>query len=95
MGKRCESDLLEPRAEQQARRREFLDALQNMQRHRSDFLVFDPFDTLCGRNPVACTPKRDGRLFYLDESHLTEEGSEMLTDPFVAALKTAGWLAVQ
>jgi hypothetical protein len=95
IGKRCESDLLESRAEQQARRREFLDALQKIQRQRKDFLVFDPFDTLCGREPVACSPKRDGRLFYRDESHLTEEGSEMLADPFVAALKAAGWLPAQ
>lgn len=92
IGDRCDGDLVESRVEQQARRREFLDALQNIQRQRKDFLVYDPFNTLCGQDPVACSPKRDGRLFYRDESHLTEEGSEMLADPFVEALRANGWL---
>jgi len=95
IGERCEGDLIESRVEQQARRREFLSALQNIQRQRKDFLVFDPFDTLCGRDTVACTPKREGRLFYRDESHLTEEGSEMLADPFIETLRASGWLPTQ
>lgn len=92
IGKRCEGDLLESRAEQQARRREFINALLNIELQRKYFMVFDPFDTLCGRDAIACSPKRDGRLFYRDESHLTEEGSEMLVEPFIAALKASGWL---
>jgi hypothetical protein len=69
-----------------------MDALQKIQRQRKDFLVFDPFDTFCGRDSITCSPKREGRLFYYDESHLTEEGSEMLADPFISALKASGWV---
>lgn len=92
IGARCKSDLMEVRAEQQARRSEFLDALQSVQRERDDFLLFDPFDTLCGPDATVCTPMRNGRLIYRDEAHLTEEGSEMLAEPFLAALRSAGWL---
>ena len=53
---------------------------------RPDLLVFDPFDTLCGAAGRTCTPVRDGELIYRNESHLTERGSELLTDPFVRFL---------
>ena len=93
IGSRCEGALVESRAEQLARRREFLAALRTIERSRSDFLIFDPFDTLCGPAAETCSPKHSGRLFYHDESHLTEEGSEMLEPAFVQRLKAKGWLS--
>lgn len=92
IGGRCQGDLVEARAEQQATRETYLKALLALQSDRSDFLVFDPFDIYCGTDPTTCTPMREGTLVYRDETHLTEKGSELLAAPLIAALESAGWI---
>ncbi len=82
MEDKCRSGFAEDRAEQLARRRDVTNYLLNLSRLRRDFFVFDPFDVLCGGTEGRCTPLRNGRLIYRDDSHLTEEGSELLVGPF-------------
>jgi peptidoglycan/LPS O-acetylase OafA/YrhL len=83
---RCSNGFVEDRGEELARRRDFTAYLRSLAMRRPDLLVFDPFDTLCGAAGRTCTPVRDGELIYRNESHLTERGSELLTDPFVRFL---------
>lgn len=79
---RCSTGYAEPREEQLARRQEFFDHLIKLVKMLPGFLVFDPFETLCGTDTARCSPVRDGKLMYRDESHLTEYGSERLNEPF-------------
>jgi len=78
----CRTGFAEDRAEQLARRRDVMQYLSALSSRRSNFFVFDPFDILCGGTAVQCSPVRDGRLIYRDSSHLTEQGSERLAEPF-------------
>src|SRR5262249_17061485 len=91
MGEHCHSGLLEDRGEQLARRRDVTNYLIDLSRKRNDFFVFDPFDVLCGSSAGRCTPLRNGRLIYRDDSHLTVEGSELLVDAFEAWLRSQRW----
>ena len=88
MGEDCHSGFFEDRGEQLARRRDVTDYLIDLSRKRNDFFVFDPFDVLCGSSEGSCTPLRNGRLIYRDESHLTGEGSELLIDAFEAFFRS-------
>jgi hypothetical protein len=88
MGTDCRNGFVEDRGEQLTRRRDATDYLLSLSHKRSDFFVFDPFDVLCGGPVGDCTPVRNGRLIYRDDSHLTEEGSELLTSPFEAFLRS-------
>lgn len=88
----CKGDLAESRSEQEARRSEVMSALTELQSRNENFYVFDPFPVLCGTHQTTCSPKRSDRLIYVDESHLTVEGSELLADSFVGALDKRGWL---
>jgi peptidoglycan/LPS O-acetylase OafA/YrhL len=89
MGEDCHSGFFEDRSEQLARRRDVTNYLIDLGRKRNDFFVFDPFDVLCGSSEGSCTPLRNGRLIYRDDSHLTEEGSELLVGAFEAFLKSS------
>ncbi len=86
----CKHGFVEARSEQLARRQEFTSYLLELRKRRPELLVFDPFDTLCGATGATCTPVRDGQLIYRNESHLTEEGSELLAPPFLQFLKDSG-----
>ncbi|MES0210229.1 acyltransferase [Mesorhizobium sp. M0028] len=90
MSAECHTGIVEDRNEQLARRRDVTDYLLGLSRTRSSFFVFDPFDALCGGPTGDCTPVRNGRVVYRDDSHLTEEGSEILTAPFEAFLSSHG-----
>jgi peptidoglycan/LPS O-acetylase OafA/YrhL len=83
----CRNGFLEDRGEELARRRDFTEYLLGLSRRRSDFFIFDPFVILCGSLEGDCTPIRDGRLIYRDDSHLTGQGSELLAPQFEAFLK--------
>lgn len=80
---KCKNGFAENRNEQLARRKDFFDYLRNLEKTHSNFYVYDPFDVLCGSTSKFCSPLREGgRLIYRDSSHLTEEGSELLSKPF-------------
>jgi peptidoglycan/LPS O-acetylase OafA/YrhL len=87
MGADCRNGFLEDRGEELARRRDVTEYLLGLNRKGSDFFVFDPFVVLCGTSEGDCTPVRDGRLIYRDDSHLTAQGSELLAAPFEAFLR--------
>ena len=82
----CKRGLTEGRGEQLARRQDFLNYLEGIEKTRSKFLTYDPFDLFCGFNDKLCTPIQGGHLIYRDQSHLTEKGSEMLSEPFLQFL---------
>ncbi len=92
LDEKCRNGFPEDRAEQLARRRDTTNALIALSRQRKDFLVFDPFEYLCGTSAGRglCSPLHNGRLIYRDNSHLTEEGSELLARPFEEFLKRHG-----
>jgi hypothetical protein len=94
MGADCRNGFLEDRGEELARRRDVTEYLLGLSRKRGDFFVFDPFAVLCGTSEGDCTPVRDGRLIYRDDSHLTGQGSELLAAPFEAFLRNHQLLAV-
>jgi peptidoglycan/LPS O-acetylase OafA/YrhL len=83
----CRNGFFEDRGEELARRRDITEYLLGLTRQRNDFFVFDPFIVLCGTSDGDCTPVRDGRLIYRDDSHLTGQGSELLAAPFEAFLR--------
>ena len=83
---RCRTGFVEDRGEQLARRQDYTDYLHGLARRKPGFLVFDPFDILCGDLAGRCTPVRGGELVYRDESHLTERGSESLAGPLLRFL---------
>jgi peptidoglycan/LPS O-acetylase OafA/YrhL len=87
MGADCRSGFLEDRNEELARRRDVTEYLLGLSRQRRDFFMFDPFAVLCGTSESSCTPMREGRLIYRDDSHLTGHGSELLAAPFEAFLR--------
>ncbi len=91
----CKGDLAESRSEQEARRNDLMSALAELQNQNENFIIYDPFPVLCGNNQSSCSPKKAGRLVYVDESHLTVEGSELLADSFIGALKQHGWIRSQ
>ena len=82
LGEECRNGFVEDRGEELARRHDVTEYLLGLTRKRGDFFVFDPFDVLCGASEGECTPVRDGRLIYRDDSHLTGQGSELLAAPF-------------
>lgn len=81
LSSRCAQGFTEMRSEQVARRSDFLGYLEELQRKVPQFVVFDPFETLCGSNATVCSPLRNGHLIYRDSSHLTERGSMLLYEP--------------
>ena len=89
---RCKYGLTEDLNEQLARRNDFLIAIKYLEKNYSNFYVFDPFDVLCGSDGKLCTPLRDGHILYRDESHLTEYGSEVMSEPFIQFLVNHGLL---
>jgi hypothetical protein len=93
MDEDCRNGFIEDRGEELARRRDVTEYLLGLSRRRSDLFVFDPFEVLCGASQDYCTPLRNGRLIYRDDSHLTEEGSELLVAPFEAFLRKLPFLA--
>ena len=92
LDRRCHEGFVEPRSEQEARRTDLLEYLGALQSNRADFFVFDPFPILCGSDREFCNPRRGGRLLYRDDSHLTEEGSEILFPAFEEFLVGHGLL---
>jgi hypothetical protein len=82
----CRNGFPEDRGEELGRRRDVFDYLVDLSRKRNDFFVYDPFNPLCGNARGDCTPMRNGRLIYRDNSHITEEGSELLAPSFEAFL---------
>lgn len=90
MSAECRGGLAEDRGEELARRRDLTDFLRQLSQKRRDFFVFDPFDILCGAGVGYCTPVRNGRVIYRDDSHLTAEGAELLTPPFEQFLRQNG-----
>jgi len=88
----CRAGFLTPRGEQLTRRDEIAAYLTALEHRMPTFRVFDPFDFLCGELKDSCTPIRDGKLIYRDESHLTEGGGEMLYVPFLQFLEGDGLL---
>lgn len=87
IAKKCAEGFTEERNEQAARRKDFFRYLSGLEVVRSGFYVYDPFEVLCGVPGTLCSPLRGERLIYRDPSHLTEEGSELLSAPFVEFLR--------
>ena len=71
------------RNEQLARRQDFMNYLKQLEKSRSNFVVFDPFNILCGPKDDVCSPLRSGNLIYRDSSHLTEGGSELISTSLI------------
>lgn len=94
LSSRCRAGLAEPRSEEMVRRRDFMDYLRNGVAKMPRTFVFDPFETLCGSDPVTCSPVSGDRYTYRDDSHLTEFGSELMAPAFEAFLRQKGlWAA--
>lgn len=55
-----------------------LDYLKTFQRKYSNLVIFDPFDSLCSRE--TCFGGKNGKVWYLDEDHLTVSGASQLED---------------
>jgi hypothetical protein len=50
--------------------------LQNLQRKYSNLTIVDPFDSLCDQE--TCFGGKNGKVWYLDEDHLTVSGAAQL-----------------
>jgi hypothetical protein len=91
MGPECKNGFQEDRSEELARRRDVMSYLEGLTHRRKDFLLFDPFEVLCGTiDGLHCTPVRDGKLIYRDGTHLTAPGSELMAPSFVQFLQDHG-----
>ena len=55
-----------------------LDYLKTFQRKYSNLVIFDPFNSLCSRE--TCFGGKNGKVWYLDEDHLTVSGASQLED---------------
>jgi hypothetical protein len=90
MDAQCNKGFSENRAEELARRSDVVDYLERLSATHPELLVFDPFDPLCGSASGDCTPLRKGKLIYRDDSHITVQGSDLLTGPFEQFLVSHG-----
>jgi peptidoglycan/LPS O-acetylase OafA/YrhL len=62
-------------------------ALQRVRSRNSNVYVFDAFSVICPPTLQECVPRRDGLLWYRDQWHLSNDGSNALADALVTYLR--------